>query len=278
MGNEPVRLFCLNLQLAPSAFVSVQGFSDWIESALKLARPHYPTSGHFLLAFPEYISLPLAGLLAQPDEFSQTVTDLFASLAVQEGAYLTFCSPLLKEERLVNEAQLLDPSGQSLLTVQKRHLTGMEQKAGLVAVLEPPPVADTPFGRVGIAICLDAFDPAYVKKLADQGAQYLIMPSANDRPWAAMAESGRWQPREWAFATVGAVSAANAPIAFVINPMLRGKAGQDLEFDGQGSIVQASQELLPCPYLGVKEQFLANFRFCAPAQATGHSVGWIDST
>ena len=56
-----------------------------------------------------------------------------------------------------------------------------------------PPVVDTPLGRIGITICIDAFLPESTRLLAVQGAEIVLFPFAADPPpvtpegWAAWA-------------------------------------------------------------------------------------------
>ena len=56
-----------------------------------------------------------------------------------------------------------------------------------------PPVVDTPLGRIGITVCIDAFLPESVRLLAVQGAEIVLFPFAADpapvtpEGWAAWA-------------------------------------------------------------------------------------------
>lgn len=50
-------------------------------------------------------------------------------------------------------------------------------------------VADTPFGRVGLAVCYDLRFPELFRKLVDQGAQIIAMPSA----FTAITGNAHWE-------------------------------------------------------------------------------------
>jgi predicted amidohydrolase len=50
-------------------------------------------------------------------------------------------------------------------------------------------VADTPFGRVGLAVCYDLRFPELFRKLVDQGAQIIVMPSA----FTAITGNAHWE-------------------------------------------------------------------------------------
>jgi len=73
-----------------------------------------------------------------------------------------------------NSAAVVDPGG--LRTVyRKTHLWDREPlifRGGA----EPPPVIDTPVGRVGVAICYDAFFPEVMRGLALAGAEVIAVP------------------------------------------------------------------------------------------------------
>ena len=73
-----------------------------------------------------------------------------------------------------NSALLVDQDGTSRL-YRKTHLWDREQLM-FVAGVEAPPVVDTTAGRVGIAICYDAFFPEVMRGLALAGADVIAVP------------------------------------------------------------------------------------------------------
>ena len=54
------------------------------------------------------------------------------------------------------------------------------------------PVADTPIGRIGVAICYDWFFPESLRQLAANGAEVLIRVSAYMAPWGATPPMDWW--------------------------------------------------------------------------------------
>jgi predicted amidohydrolase len=58
---------------------------------------------------------------------------------------------------------------------RKSHLWDREQLI-FVAGSEPPPVIDTEVGRVGLAVCYDAFFPEMMRSLALRGAEVIAVP------------------------------------------------------------------------------------------------------
>jgi predicted amidohydrolase len=73
-----------------------------------------------------------------------------------------------------NSALLVERDGSSRL-YRKTHLWDREQLI-FVAGTEPPPVIQTSVGRVGLAICYDAFFPEVMRALALAGADVIAVP------------------------------------------------------------------------------------------------------
>lgn len=73
-----------------------------------------------------------------------------------------------------NSALVVDQDGSSRV-YRKTHLWDREQLI-FVAGTAPPPVIDTTAGRVGIAICYDAFFPEVMRVLALAGADVIAVP------------------------------------------------------------------------------------------------------
>lgn len=73
-----------------------------------------------------------------------------------------------------NSALVVDPDGSHHL-YRKTHLWDREQLV-FVAGTGPPPVVHTSAGRVGIAICYDAFFPEVMRALAVGGADVIAVP------------------------------------------------------------------------------------------------------
>ncbi len=107
------------------------------------------------------------------------------------GAYTDFLSGLAKElklwisagclekadDRTYNSAVLIDRSGAIALRHRKistlPRLTSHLYDAGSAEDIK---VVDTEFGRVGITICADNFDPKHPRRVAELGAWLLIAP------------------------------------------------------------------------------------------------------
>jgi predicted amidohydrolase len=73
-----------------------------------------------------------------------------------------------------NSAAVVDPTGVRCV-YRKTHLWDREQLIFLAGDV-PPPVVDTPAGRIGVAICYDIFFPEVMRGLALAGADVVAVP------------------------------------------------------------------------------------------------------
>lgn len=137
--------------------------------------------GADLVLLPE--ALPLGWMAASTATWTEPIPDGAAcralrGAAARHGVYV--CSGLVERAgaQLYNAAVLVGPGGDVLLHHRKIHeleiaqpLYGRGDRLGVV---------DTPFGRVGLMICADAFSPgeAIARSLAEMGARLILSPCA----------------------------------------------------------------------------------------------------
>ncbi|MEZ4443152.1 MAG: carbon-nitrogen hydrolase family protein [Polyangiaceae bacterium] len=88
-------------------------------------------------------------------------------------------------ERCYNTSVLYGPSGDRLAVYRKLHLFDVDVPGGLtiresdtVARGDEVVVAETPFGRLGMTICYDLRFPELYRRLVDEGAELIAVPSA----------------------------------------------------------------------------------------------------
>ncbi|MBI3998846.1 MAG: carbon-nitrogen hydrolase family protein [Armatimonadetes bacterium] len=83
--------------------------------------------------------------------------------------------------RAHNTAVLLSPDGERLAVYRKVHLydafDGRESE-WIKPGDEPPPVVETPLGRIGLQICYDLRFPEWSRLLALGGAEVIVMPTS----------------------------------------------------------------------------------------------------
>jgi predicted amidohydrolase len=163
------------------------GVEAWA-ARLEVAVAEAAAAGARLLLLPEFASLE-AATGERPDvraelrrAVAQTPAALAAARAVarRHGVWLvpgTFA--FADGDRVVSRAPLIAPDG--LVALQDKHvLTRFEAEAWGAAPGAPPAVFETPFGRIGIAICFDAEFPHLVRAQVEAGAWLMLVPSCTD--------------------------------------------------------------------------------------------------
>ncbi|HEY2413593.1 MAG TPA: nitrilase-related carbon-nitrogen hydrolase [Pirellulaceae bacterium] len=91
-------------------------------------------------------------------------------------------------DQLFNTCALIGPSGDILARYRKVHVFGFEsEERKRLARGTEVAVADTPFGRAGLAICYDLRFPELFRRMVDQGAEFFLVaaawPSARRDAW-----------------------------------------------------------------------------------------------
>ncbi len=173
-----------------------------IDDALLGAKPFLPVR---LVVFPEFAhSAPVFESVAELREklavpVPNEHTDRIAAKAKQEGIYVQTGSMIEADPRypdvVFNATTLVGPEG--LLYKYRKVNTWIpfEIQASphdLPEYREPLfPVADTPIGKIGCAICYDWLFPEAMRQLAANGAEILVRVSAYMDPWGAT------EPMDW---------------------------------------------------------------------------------
>jgi len=140
----------------------------------------------------------------------------FREAAAASGVWLLVGSMVVwadeSQERLANRSVLIDDAGEVKATYDKVHMFDVNlgdgeiyseseaYRPGARAVL-----AETPWGRLGMTVCYDLRFPALYRWLAQQGADYLTVPSAFTRPtgeahWHVLLRARAIETGCWVFA------------------------------------------------------------------------------
>lgn len=260
-----------------------RGMSDMLPAILSLTVNYLPQVLHYARAYPG-ISLQRALLLSLTDTIWRAFHETFRDLARAHGVWVEACTVVapvrvsesaediaffgdpdledpgyvyLPEGREVyNTAFLFDPGGNIVLSTRKVHLVTLEGPELLdltPGALEDVAAFDAPWGRVGIAICFDAFHADYMERMNALGCAVVIQPSANPAPWAAPSQAYEWQPEEWLLSAHHDVTDPAYPrVRTVINPMLTGNLFE-IAFDGQSAVTarQPADGAPPANYVGL---------------------------
>ncbi len=148
------------------------------------------SQGAELLVLPEYAPLECAaGTSPDPARELQTaiaqseaLLDAARSIAQRHRVWLIPGSlPRLRDGLIRNQSPLIAPDGR--FAVQEKHaMTRFEAEDWHIAPGRPPTVFDTPFGRLGIAICFDVEFPQLVRAQVEAGAWLILVPTCTDTP------------------------------------------------------------------------------------------------
>ena len=154
-----------------------------------------------------------------------------------------------------NTGFLWGPDGNLIGTTDKVFLTENEKTILDLTPgdLERVQAFDTDLGKIGMAICLDAFTPEYLHKLDSQGTRIVIQNDTNDALWAAPGKGCEWQPQGWLNSVLGSLQDEYPNLYYNVCSMQVGNF-YDIPFDGQSTITMKSdREPDPqCNFVGNK--------------------------
>lgn len=143
-------------------------------------------AGVDVLVFPESLMTPFD---SSSDLFAQSAEPIdgpFCSavdeVAAKHGLWIVYTANERNEQgKPFNTAVVVDSQGQKQAVYRKVHLFDtdfVKESDKMSAGSEPLPVVDTPFGRMGVAICYDLRFPEFARAAAVQGADVLVYPAA----------------------------------------------------------------------------------------------------
>ncbi len=163
---------------------SVDAFARRLDAELAVAA----RAGAELVMLPEYAALEaafagapdLAGELARAVEQAPALLEAARTIAGRHGLWLLGGTwPVRDGNRVVNRAHLIAPDGR-MATQDKHVMTRFEAEEWGVAPGAPPHVFETPWGRLGVAICFDAEFPTLVRAQVEAGAWLVLVPSCTE--------------------------------------------------------------------------------------------------
>ncbi len=136
-----------------------------------------------LIALPEYFTVPNcmadftdAAKISQ-ETCTKTLDFLQEISALIGNIYLLGGTVLQEDNGKYYNTSTLWKNGALIAKYKKINPITCEVKAG-VAKGCTPQVLDTEFGRLGMIVCADSFDPSLVKKVAELGAEIVSLPVA----------------------------------------------------------------------------------------------------
>ncbi len=178
------RIFKLGLCQLPVVAdkqVNLKAASDAVRSAV--------SAGCHMVALPEMFSCPYGSkyfsLYAEEFPHGETL-QMLSNLAREQSTYLIGGSiPERDEERLYNSCFIFGPRGNLLARHRKVHLFDIDipgsisfKESDTLSPGHTISIFDTPFCRVGVAICYDIRFPELARTMAVKGINLLILPAA----------------------------------------------------------------------------------------------------
>jgi predicted amidohydrolase len=184
MSTESVR----NGRIGVAQITSTSNVMQNLESA-KLCCKLAQSSNIEMLCFPECVCYigPDTILIGESIE-SSTILKNYSLLAIEHNLWLSlggFPEKCVEKNKVYNTHILMDNHGRVISTYRKVHLftVAIENGPNLDETIKTEPgselvLVDTPFGRLGMAICYDLRFPELFGVLRNQGAEILLIPSA----------------------------------------------------------------------------------------------------
>ena len=219
--------------------------------ALSVARAREAFErGAQLVILPELIVQGYAADRERLEEVAESLdgpsVHAWRDLAAEAGGFVAggFCER--DDGRLFNTALIVGPGGVAL-HYRKLHPFRTEKHA-----FEPGdlglPVAELPFGTVGLCVCYDLRFVETVRILALSGAELICVPTA----WVTGFDKQRWDERGLAPQAHGALLQANLSQVFIA---CASQAGSTAEFEFLGSSILADPfgKLAAGPLSGTEE-------------------------
>jgi predicted amidohydrolase len=107
-----------------------------------------------------------------------------AQIARQFGLAIVYGYPELDERgNVYNSVQLIDRTGERLGNYRKTHLFGDADRAMFSAGEQAPAVLELNGWKLGLLICYDIEFPENARRLALDGAELILVPTANMTPY-----------------------------------------------------------------------------------------------
>ncbi len=161
------------------------GFEAQVDFVLNAAADYQP---HFVL-LPEIFTTQILSFMDNDNVpsavrelsgYTERYTELLRRHAVRHGYFLIGGShPNIRDGKLFNTAFLFTPSGE-VHTQDKIHRTRWEKEKWATDHGDVLKVFHTPHGKIAILICYDIEFPELARRVAEEGAEIIFVPSCTD--------------------------------------------------------------------------------------------------
>ena len=119
--------------------------------------------------------------LALAESIPGPTTEAFASLAARHGVVFILNIFERDGDSTYDASPILNTDGSLMGTTRMIHITEyacFHEQGYYMPGTNGTPVYDTPFGKIGVAICYDRHYPEYMRALALAGAEVVVVPQA----------------------------------------------------------------------------------------------------
>ena len=177
-------------------------------------------------------------------------TDLFSEIAEEFGVVIILNLYEKAGDALYDSSPIINSDGSILGTTRMVHITDyacFHEKEYYTPGNNGAPVYETPFGKIGIAICYDRHYPEYMRALALAGAEIVFIPQAGS--------VGEW-PEGLYEAEVRTASFQNGYYTALCN-----RVGEEpkLTFAGESFVCNPAGEVIARAAEGTEEILYADF-------------------
>ncbi|MDZ7680389.1 MAG: carbon-nitrogen hydrolase family protein [Fodinibius sp.] len=183
MFSEPYRAAIIQMNSTTDLEINLEKVYDYIQKAKE--------EGAFVVALPENFAF-LGGLsmrMERANEIAEKVPHFLSEVANEFNIYLQGGSyPIPAENgKVFNHANLYGPEGEELAGYNKIHLFDVnlgsdesyrESDYVQPGKLEPVVYQNSSIGNWGLSVCYDLRFPEFYRRLADNDAEILSVPSA----------------------------------------------------------------------------------------------------
>jgi len=179
------------LTLALVQHVSTPGDIDASLTRMASYAKQARDAGAQLLLFPEASltgynnTLELNQKIAP--EADGEISNAIAELCRTHGLAIAYGFAERADEHIYNSVQLIDNNGDAQTLYRKTHLWGDQDRSLFTAGDDLVPVIDWQGWRIGFLICYDIEFPETVRRLALEGAELILTPTALMSPWTTVA-------------------------------------------------------------------------------------------
>lgn len=179
--SEPVRIAILQTEGAPG---DVETNLDELRSAANRAAD----AGARLLLTPEMFVTGYNIGDSLPSLTELPLADRVSEIARETGIAIAAGLPLTADDGITNSVLLVDREGRDMARYDKTHLFGDLDRSMFRAGTSASPLVEFEGLTLGMLICYDVEFPETVRSLAVQGADAVLVPTAQMAPYAFVAE------------------------------------------------------------------------------------------